>query len=106
MIATPGWSKSWLTAAEAYPQEYPAMITYRAPSATAESVPVPASLAASRVVSTRRMWQLGQMAETMSMAADSFSVNVRSFGPPLGSVAGSGLAWPFSLTLVKQPLDV
>src|SRR5262249_54851380 len=49
--------------------------------------------------STSRMWQLGQMAETMSTSSEI------SPAQPV-SVAGSGLAAPFWFTLLKQPLAV
>ena len=49
--------------------------------------------------STSRMWQFGQIADTMSRSSDSSVAQ-----PVLPADLGRGLAWPSSLTLRKQPL--
>jgi len=49
--------------------------------------------------STSRMWQFGQIAETMSRSSDSSVPQ-----PVLPAAFGSGLALPSSLTLRKHPL--
>ena len=53
------------------------------------------------LASTRKMWQFGQMAETMSTSSDS------SVAQPVDpEFAGSGLAAPFWLVTVRQPAPV
>jgi hypothetical protein len=47
------------------------------------------------------MWQLGQMAETMSTSRDSSTDH-----PVLPEFAGRGLDAPFSLRMVRQPAPV
>src|SRR3984885_2540826 len=45
------------------------------------------------------MWHSGQIADTISMSSDSSTPH-----PVLPAADGSGLVWPFSLTLEKQPV--
>src|SRR5579883_3311956 len=66
---------------------------------TAVFTAVPRLLTVGRLASTKRMWQLGQIAETMSISRE-----ISPAQPVSG--AGSGLAWPFWLILRKQPLAV
>src|SRR5207248_957573 len=73
--------------------------TYFAPSETAVFTEVPRSWMLAMVASTSRMRQLGQIAETMSTS------RLISPAQPVSAV-GSGLAWPFSLTFLKQPFAV
>ncbi len=51
------------------------------------------------LASTSRMWQPGQIAETMSRSSE-----ISPAQP--ASAEGSGAAWPFWLTFRKQPLAV
>jgi hypothetical protein len=51
------------------------------------------------LASTSRMWQVGQMAETMSTSSE-----ISPAQPVL--VGGSGLVAPFWFTFEKQPLAV
>ena len=45
------------------------------------------------------MWQFGQTADTMSRSSDSSVAQ-----PDVPAAAGSGPAWPSSLTFAKQPV--
>ena len=67
------------------------------PTAVFTAAPRLAALAF--LASTRRMWQFGQMAETISMSSDSSMAH-----PLLPAARGSGLAIPSWLTFVKQPV--
>jgi hypothetical protein len=69
-----------------------------APDAAAVSSAVPRSLRLVLLASTSSMWQFGQIADTMSRSVDSSSSH-----PPVGSTPGSGLVWPSSLRMVRQP---
>ena len=53
------------------------------------------------VASTRKMWQLGQTAETMSTSSDSSVAQ-----PEVPESGGSGLAAPFWLVTVRHPAPV
>src|SRR5579863_3576137 len=68
-----------------------------APSLAAESTDFARSANELLVASTRMILQFGHAAETMSTSSDSSSSH-----SPLGSVPGSGLVLPCSLTFWKH----
>src|SRR5580704_2565021 len=70
-----------------------------APSATAVFSAVSRSIRLFELASTRRMWQLGHAAETMSTSSE-----ISSDQPEFAT--GNDVALPCSLTLRKQPLAV
>ena len=98
-MATPGRSKHFSSLAVPRPPQL--FVTTFAPRATAVSSANSRSAGVGEVAATSRMWQLGQMAETMSMSRDSSTSQ-----PPVGSGFGSAVALPFSFTSVTQPSPV
>ena len=75
------------------------METYFAPSVTASLTAVPRSVKLAEVASTSRMWQFGQVAETMSRSSE-----ISPAQPESGF--GRLLVDPDWLTFSKQPLPV
>src|SRR6266516_5212777 len=96
----PGWLKYWESKLFSVPSSPPPQLIEMnlAPSVRAVSTAVYRLLDGS-FASTSRMWQLGQVAETASRSSEISPAH------PV-SPWGSGLAWPFWLTLRKQPFAV
>src|SRR5262249_27998221 len=100
VMTTPGWLN--VVSSSAIWDEYSAppqlFDTYLAPSSTALLI---ARYRSSELVSasTSRMPQLGQVADTIWISSA-----ISPAQPASG--AGSGLGWPFWLTLRKQPFAV
>src|SRR5438034_8639359 len=99
-MATPGWLKNASASVSAMFSLAPQLLdTNFAPNVTAALTAGYRSVLRLLFASTSRMWQFGQIAETICTSSE-----ISAAHPASG--VGSGLASPAWLTLLKQPLAV